>query len=145
PMSLNDLRAKAEETEETVAEAVEPIEQDEPLDEGSSEDEGTEAEAAESDDFELELDGESEPGRQKPDAEAALIHKLTKQRHKRKEAEDEVAELRRKLAEYESAPRQQQAPQPQQAPEVELPQFPDMYDKGIDGDQIGRASCRERV
>lgn len=134
-MSLNELRAQVEGTEEDVAEVDEPELQDEPLDEGSSEDEGTETEeATESEDFELELDGESEPDQQKPSAEAALIHKLTKQRHKRKEAEDEVAELRRKLEQYESG---QSAPQQRQqaAPAVELPQFPDMYDEGIEGDR----------
>lgn len=134
-MSLNELRAEAEKLVEDVAPEVdEPELQDEPLDEGSSEDEGTEPEVTESEDFELELDGESEPDQQKPSAEAALIHKLTKQRHKRKEAEDEVAELRRKLEQYESG---QSAPQQRQqaAPAAELPQFPDMYDKGIDGDR----------
>lgn len=133
-MSLNELRAKAEtEEQKVVAETAEPIAQDEPLDEGSSEDEGAEDDAVLSDDFELELDGESEPDQQKPSAEAALIHKLTKQRHKRKEAEDEVAELRRKLEQYESG--QAAAPQRQQQPQRtkhDYPPVPVLYEDGID-------------
>lgn len=133
-MSLNELRAEAEKIEE-LAEVEELELQDEPLDEGSSEDEGTETEeSAESEDFELELDGESEPDQQKPNAEQALVHKLTKQRKKRQEAESEVAELRRQLDELKSGKSAQPTQTQSQAADIDLPRVPDMYDKGIDGD-----------
>lgn len=136
-MSLNELRAKAEKPEEDVEVTEEVAEiEEETLEVAEPEEESTETDDDEpSEDFELELDGESEPDQQKPNAEQALVHKLTKQRKKRQEAESEVAELRRQLEELKSGKSAQPTQTQPQAADIDLPTFPDMYDKGIDGDR----------
>lgn len=154
-MSLDELRAEAE-TEEAekpeepkqpeVEEESEPKSRKERLDDLEKErdanlaedEEGEEeAEAEPSEDFELELDGEPEPGQQKPSAEDALVHKLTKQRKRAKEAESQVEKLERQVQELTTMLKggQVQQPQPVAQNNAKEPQFPDMYDPGIDGDR----------
>ena len=132
-MSLEDLRKQAEEEEANEADS-EVEETEEEVEEAETDDaEGTDTEEPEeeSDDFELAVDGEPEPDQQKPSAEEALIHKLTKQRKRAKEAETEVEALKRELEELK-----QQVTQPKQ-PTVTAaePRIPDLYDKGIEGDR----------
>lgn len=143
-MSLEDLKAQAEEDEEVTEEAEEPETQDEPepeedeTEDGSSdEDEGNETEEVESsEDFELELDGEPEPGQQKPSPEDALVYKLTKQKQKAREYKTELEELKAELkAIREGQPAQTPARPQSPANEIQLPPFPDLYDEGIDGDR----------
>ena len=148
-MSLKELRALAEEDDTATTKADEPETQDEleadevEADEGSSEEEGAEAEdEGESDDFELELDGESEPDRQKPSAEEALIHKLTKERKKRQQASTEVDELKAQIADMQKAMStgQSQPQRQQQAPEAQYPRVPLLYENGVDtAEQYGTA------
>lgn len=139
-MSLEELRAKAESEEEVTEEVTPEVEEeDEPTPE---EEEGSSTDAAEdepepepSEDFELELDGEPEPGQQKPNAEQALVHKLTKQRKRRQEAETEAEKLRRELDELKARISGGQQPsQPAQQQPQGTPKFPDYYAPGIDGD-----------
>ena len=145
-MSLNQLRAEANEADQEDV-VVEPVDsEDEPglgeataePEEGSSSDDTEEAPAEPSDDFELTLDGESEPDQQKPDPKEALIHKLTKQRKRAQNAETtaeaEKARADKLEAEIEAL-KAQISGKPQAAQPVIAPQkFPDLYDKGIDGD-----------
>jgi len=155
-MSLEDLRAQAEEDEATTTEVDEPESQDElepdetESEEGSSDEEGEDTEEAEeSDDFELELDGEPEPDRQKPSAEDALIHKLTKERKKRQQEsakasdrQTEVDELKAQIAEMQKAMNtgQQQPQQRQTQPEAQYPPVPLLYENGVDTpEQYSRA------
>ena len=140
-MSLEELRAQAEaeDTEiETVTEPEPTGEQEsDEAEEGNSEAEGKEAEAEEeSDDFELELDGEPEPGQQKHNPVESVVHKLTKERKKRQAAQSEADDLRAKVEALEARLASgSPAPRPQSQPATQVPKFPDMYDKGIDGDR----------
>lgn len=154
-MSLEDLRRLAE--EEGAGEAPEaPAEgegEQEPeaakaeTGDGSSEPETGAAEEAPSDDFELALDGEPEPGQQKPDPEEALIHKLTKQRKRAQKAEttaeSEKARADKLEAEIEALKAQiaGKQPAPQAAPAPAPNKFPDLYDRGIDGDAAKHAQA----
>lgn len=135
-MSLNELRAEAEKPEEDVTEeAVET--EEETLEEVDTEEEASEP-VEPSEDFELELDGESEPDQQKtPDAEQALINKLTAKHHKYKEARDKASVLEERVKELEARLSGEAKPEQRQAAQadIDLPTFPDMYDKGIDGDR----------
>lgn len=143
-MSLEDLKAQAENEEEVTQEAEEPETQDEPeeepdnepdTDEGSSEEEeGNEAEEDEaSEDFELELDGEPETGQQKPSPEDALVYKLTKQKAKAREYKSEIDELREELkALREGRQSQPQAQSRPQQPAHQYPPVPVLYEDGID-------------
>lgn len=142
-MSLEDLKAQAEAEEEVTEEAEEPETQDEPeeeeaedaeTEEGSSdEEEGDEAEEAEtSEDFELELDGEPEPGQQKPSPEDALVYKLTKQKAKAKEYKTELEELKAELAALKAGTRQPQTQSRPQQPAQQYPPVPVLYEDGID-------------
>lgn len=144
-MSLEDLKAQAEaeETQEVETDEVESQDESEPeepeTEEGSSEEDETPEEETEeeSEDFELELDGEPEPGQHKPSPEEAILHKLTKQRKKRQEAETERDELRRELEEIKAQLRGGYSPKPQakQEDDLQLPSFPQMEDQGIDYDR----------
>jgi len=141
-MSLEELKAKAEATEEETTEEPEQLEveeESEPEEPEEDQEEGEEeAKAEPSEDFELELSGEPEPDQQKPSAEDALVHKLTKQRKRAKEAESNVEKLERQVQELTNMLKGGQGQQPTQpAPQnnASEPQFPDMYDKGIDGDR----------
>lgn len=139
-MSLEELRAQAEAEEEKTTEAEEPETQDEPeedeveSDEGSSEEEeGNEAEEVESsEDFELELDGEPEPGQQKPSPEDALVYKLTKQKAKTKKYESKIEELEAQIAELQSGRSQPSAQSRPQQPAQQYPPVPVLYEDGID-------------
>lgn len=132
-MSLEELRKQVEEEEANEA-TLDVEETEEEASEAIAEDEGNpEGEPEESTDFELELDGEPEPDQQKPSAEEALVHKLTKQKKRAQKAENEVETLRQELEALKqsiSQPRQQ----PQQSVAAE-PVFPDMSDKGIEWDR----------
>ena len=143
-MSLEELRAKAE-AEETKAEQpeaeVDEPEQEEPEQEETEEPEAEEAE--ESNDFELELEGEPEPDQQKYDPVEVLQHKLSRERKKKRkvkeesesqiqELQDQVRQLSQMLQGGTQAQPQQPAPQAQSAAE---PKIPDLYDQGIDGDR----------
>lgn len=140
-MSLEELRAQAESEETKATEQPEP-EADEPEQEEPEQEEAEESEAEEaqeSEDFELELEGEPEPGQQKRDPVEVLTHKLSRERKKKREARSEVDELKDQISRLTSmmqggqqAQPQQSAPQAQSAAE---PVFPDMYDSGIDGDR----------
>lgn len=140
-MSLEELRAQAEEAEETKAEQpeaeeeTEGVEGDEPEAEQEESEEPEAEEAEESEDFELELEGESTPDQQeKPSKEQVYFHKLMKERDKRKDRDSEVAELRAELEALKSGRYQapQQAPKQPQAPEPEYPPVPLLYENGID-------------
>lgn len=143
-MSLEELRAQAEAEEEVTEEAEEPETQDEPeedepdnepdTEEGSSdEEEGNEAEEDEpSEDFELELDGEPEPGQQKPSPEDALVYKLTKQKAKAKEYKTELEELKAELAALKAGTQQPQTQSRPQQPAQQYPPVPVLYEDGID-------------
>lgn len=138
-MSLEELRAQAEaeetKAEQPEAEADEP-EQEEPEQEETEEPEAEEAE--ESDDFELELEGEPEPDQQKYDPVEVLQHKLSRERKKKQKARSEVDELKEQISRLTEMMQggqqqpQQAAPQAQSAAE---PKIPDLYDSGIDGDR----------
>lgn len=135
-MSLEDLRAQAEAAEN---EAEQPEEEviEEPEQDG---DETEEPEAAEeSDDFELELEGEPEPDQQKYDPVEVLQHKLSRERKKKQAARSEVEELQDQIKQLTQMIQGGQQQQPQQpAPQTRSaaePVFPDLYDKGIDGDR----------
>lgn len=126
-MSLEALRAQVE-ADETKQESEPETDLLDVVEESEQAEEDAEV-AEESDDFELELAGEPEPQQQKPSAEEALIHKLTKERKKAKAVKDENEELKRRLEALES--RTSQAP----VSHAGMPKFPDMYDHGIDGDR----------
>jgi hypothetical protein len=136
-MSLESLKAIAE-SEETEATEELPVDQAEDLtpEDGAEEDQGETEEAEESEDFELELEGEQDPSQQKPKPEQALVHKLTKERRKRQQAQSEADDLRAKIEALEArlAGGTPQA-EPQQAPRSVPAKFPDLYDKGIGGDR----------
>lgn len=137
-MSLEQLRAQAE--EEETAKAEEPEAQDEPEpeeaeeaepEEGSSEEEeGGEAEEEPSEDFELELGGEPEPGQQKPSPEDALVYKLTKQKAKAREYKTELEELKAEIAALKSG--SYSKPKQNQQPGTNYPPVPVLYEDGID-------------
>lgn len=152
-MSLEDLRRQAE-AEEASTEEVEQLEpQDNPKsrserlfelekerddnlaedDEGiSDKEEGDETESEASEDFELELDGEPEPGQQKPSPEEALVYKLTKQKQKAREYKSELEELKAEIAALKSGQSAPQAqPKPQQQ-EEKYPPVPLLYENGVD-------------
>lgn len=138
-MSLEELRAQvaAEESVESEVKAVEPeveLEEEEP-EEVESEPGETEETVELSEDFELELEGEP-VSQQEPTPEEALIHKLSKERRKRKEEQSENEQLKKRLEELEKRLTQpaQQVQQPTQSHAGE-PTFPDMYDPGIKGDR----------
>ena len=138
-MSLEELRAQvaAEEAGESEVKAVEPeveLEEEEP-EEVESEPGETEETVELSEDFELELEGEP-VSQQEPTPEEALIHKLSKERRKRKEEQSENEQLKKRLEELEKRLTQpaQQVKQPTQSHAGE-PTFPDMYDPGIEGDR----------
>lgn len=138
-MSLEDLRAqveaeekKAAEQPETEEEATKDEEVPEEPEESEEESEDPEAEEPEeSEDFELDLGGEPEPGQHKPKPEEAILHKLTKQRKKRQEAETERDDLRRELEEIKAQLRggqqQPQATSHQAVPKAEYPSVPVLY------------------
>lgn len=152
PMSLEDLRRQAEaeeasteEVEQPEQEEAEEVEGEEP--EADTEESETEQDTEEaSEDFELELDGEPEPGQQKPSREDALVHKLTAKHHKYKEARDERDALAKRVEELEAMLQgsSQHKPEvaqtkPQQKLE-EYPPIPVMYENGIDtAEQYQRA------
>lgn len=137
-MSLEDLRRQAEAEEATTEEVEQPEEEETEEVEGEEPEADTEESEAEqdaeeaSDDFELELDGEPEPGQQKPSPEEALVYKLTKQKQKTREYKSELEELK---AEIQALKTGQQAPQAQtkpQQPLEEYPPIPVMYENGIE-------------
>lgn len=130
-MSLEELRAQVEAEENQPEQEAEAIELEETEVEPEQPAKQKQEEAEESEDLELELAGEPEPQQQKPSAEEALIHKLTKERKKAKAVKDENEELKRRLEALES--RTSQAPAP--VSHAGMPKFPDMYDPGIDGDR----------
>lgn len=140
-MSLEQLRAQAEaedkkatEAEEPEAEVEEPEQPEEPEAEQEETEEPEAEEAEESEDFELELDGEPEPGQQKPTREEALVHRLTAKHHKYKEARDERDALAERVKELEAklnGNTQQPQSQPQQT-RHEYPPVPLLYENGID-------------
>lgn len=145
-MSLEELRAQAEaeetKAEQPEAEEPEQEEADEPEAEQEEAEEPEAEEAEESDDFELELEGEPEPDQQKYDPVEVLQHKLSRERKKKRkvkeesesqiqELQDQVRQLTQMLQGGQQQP-QQAAPQTRSAAE---PVFPDMYDQGIDGDR----------
>lgn len=142
-MSLEDLRAQAEEVEET-KEAEQPedeLEPEQPEEPEAEPEEGAEPEEAEeSDDFELELEGEPEPDQQKYDPVEVLQHKLSRERKKKQAARSEVDELKDQVKQLTQMlqggqqPYQPQQPAPQARSAAE-PVFPDMYDDGINGDR----------
>lgn len=129
-MSLEALRAQVE-ADETKQESEPETDLLDVVEESEQAEEAAEA-VEESDDFELELAGEPEPQQQKPSAEEALIHKLTKERKKAKAVKDENEDLKRRLEALES-----RTAQPIAAPVTSArePTMPDMYDPGIDGDR----------
>lgn len=129
-MSLEALRAQVE-ADETKQESEPETDLLDVVEESEQAEEAAEV-AEESDDFELELAGEPEPQQQKPSAEEALIHKLTKERKKAKAVKDENEDLKRRLEALES-----RTAQPIAAPVTSArePTMPDMYDPGIDGDR----------
>lgn len=137
-MSLEELRAQAEqeEAEQETEETEQPEPEESEVEETEQESEFQETEQLE--DLELELDGEPEPDQQKPSAEEALVHKLTKQRKKRQEVESENETLRQRLEKLESQLQGNSQPAAPQTPpqgNVAEPKMPDMYDPGIDGDR----------
>lgn len=136
-MSLDELRALAEEDDATTPEVDAVDEQDE-LNAGSSDDDTDDTEDQEaSDDFELELDGEPEPERLKPSAQEALIHKLTKERKKRQQASSEVDELKAQIAEMQKAQGQRTEAK---TPDAQYPPVPLLYENGVDTpEQYSRA------
>lgn len=143
-MSLEDLRAQAEEVEE-VQEAGQPedeLETEQPEDPEVESEEGGEPESAEeSDDFELELEGEPEPDQQKYDPVEVLRHKLSRERKKKRQAREEadekvkaLEEQVKQLTQMLQGGHQPQQPAPQARNAAE-PVFPDLYDDGINGDR----------
>jgi len=135
-MSLEELRKQAEEEEANEALEAEPAEEDQEADAEDADSDGQpegDPELEESEDFELEVDGEPEPDQQKPSAEEALIHKLTKQRKRTKEAESELDAVKRQLEELQKSISQPQKPAP--VSHAAEPRIPDLYDKEIDGDR----------
>lgn len=144
-MSLEDLRAQAEaednEVEQPEAEEPEQEEADEPETEQEETEEPEAEEAEESDDFELELEGEPEPDQQKYDPVEVLQHKLSRERKKKRRAREEADEKVRALEEQVKqltqmlqGGQQPQRPAPQARNAAE-PVFPDLYDDGINGDR----------
>jgi hypothetical protein len=136
-MSLEDLRRQAE-AEEANAEEVEQPEEEEGEEaegeepEADAEESDTEQDTEEaSDDFELELDGEPEPGQQKPSPEEALVYKLTKQKQKTREYKSELEELKAEIAALKSGSAPQAQPKPQQQ-EEKYPPVPLLYENGVD-------------
>lgn len=139
-MSLEELRAQAEQEDEQQEEGqseAEATEEPEETAESEEEAEGETEQPEESDDLELELDGEPEPDQQKPSAEEALVHKLTKQRKKRQEVEGENETLKQRLEALEKQLHggQQSAPAAPPQGDAAEPKIPDLYDDGIDGDR----------
>lgn len=130
-MSLEELRAQVEAEENQPEQEAEAIELEETAEE--SEGEAPAQEEPDADDFELELAGEPEPQQQKPSAEEALIHKLTKERKKAKVVKDENDSLRQEIAELKALVKGVQQPVP--VSHAGQPKFPDLYDAGIDGDR----------
>lgn len=135
-MSLEELRAQVEAEENQPEQEAEAIELEEIEDEPEQPAKQEQEEAEESEDFELELAGEPEPQQQKPSAEEALIHKLTKERKKAKAAKDENEDLRRKLEELENIVKSGQRREPAPVTAAREPSMPDLYDPGIDGDRV---------
>lgn len=141
-MSLEDLKAQAEAEEEATeatgeteeeAETADSEEQSEEEDTGDAETEDTEdSEEEPSEDFELELDGEPEPGQQKPSPEDALVYKLTKQKAKAREYKSELEELKAELASLKAGTTQPQAQTRSQQPAQQYPTVPVLYEDGID-------------
>lgn len=138
-MSLEELRAQvaAEESVESEEESgkVESLELEEDEAKADEPDENEDEPIELSEDFELELEGEP-VSQQEPTPEEALIHKLSKERRKRKEEQSENEQLKKRLEELEKRLTQpaQQVQQPTQSHAGE-PTFPDMYDPGIEGDR----------
>lgn len=137
-MSLEDLRRQAEAEEAAFEEVEQPEEEEAEEAEGDEPEVGAEESETEqgteeaSDDFELELDGEPEPGQQKPSPEEALVYKLTKQKQKTREYKSELEELKAEIAALKSgqvAPQAQAKPQQQ---EEKYPPVPLLYENGID-------------
>lgn len=131
-MSLEELRAQVEAEENQPEQEAEAIELEETAEESEGEEQAQEE--PEADDFELELAGEPEPQQQKPSAEEALIHKLTKERKKAKVVKDENDSLRQEIAELKALVKGVQ-PAPVPVSHAGQPKFPDLYDAGIDGDR----------
>ena len=135
-MSLEDLRALAE-AEEVDAGVVDQKAEEEPeeVEGGEPEADSEESEVDQdtdeaSEEYELELDGEPEPGQQKPTPEEAILHKLTKQRKKRQQAESENDALKARLAELEARLNGQPVQQAQATPkEIQYPGIPVLYGK----------------
>lgn len=142
-MSLEELRAQVEaEDDQPEQEAEQAVELEGVEEETESEGEEPAQEEPESTDFELELAGEPEPQQQKPSAEEALIHKLTKERKKAKVVKDENDSLKQEIAELRAIIKGSQQPAPVPTSHAGTPKFPDLYDAGIDGD---RAKYSEAV
>jgi hypothetical protein len=133
-MSLEDLRAEAEREESEVNDVVE-------IEETVQEAEVSDTEAIEpteeSEEFELELEDEPAPQEQKYTAEQAILHKLKKSKTKVKEISTENDELKQQLdtlTKTVEALQSPATPQPVQQ-QVQAEAFPDLWDKGIDGDR----------
>lgn len=131
-MSLEELRAQAADEENAITEEVETPEE-EIAEEPEVEPDKGETEG-ESEDFELELEGEPDTTQQKPSAEEALIHKLTKQKKraqsaesKADEAESKAEALQKRLDELEA-----RLSQPQRQPSAAMPKMPVLYENGVD-------------
>jgi len=139
-MSLEELRALAEqeESQETteVQEELELEAQDESEEEAETADAENE-EPEELDELDLELEGEPEP-KPKFDAKAALTHKLTKQRKRAQKAESEVDSLRKEIDQLKQAMNGQAAPQAQtsQPAQTAPPEYPDLWSAEINGDRV---------
>ena len=103
-MSLEELRAQvaAEESVESEEESgkVESLELEEDEAKADEPDENEDEPIELSEDFELELEGEP-VSQQEPTPEEALIHKLSKERRKRKEEQSENEQLKKRLEELE--------------------------------------------
>ena len=135
-MSLAELKAQAEEETVEQPEAVdEEFELDAPEAEAVEGEEGEQPEATE--DFELELEGEPEPNRQKYNPVEVLEHKLGRERKKKQKATTETEELRAELDQLKQSLAGRQTPQPEPQPQSadSGPKVPDLYDAGIDGDR----------
>lgn len=132
-MSLEDLRRQAEAEEASTEEVEQPEEGETEEAEADTEESETGQDTEEaSDDFELELDGEPEPGQQKPSPEEALVYKLTKQKQKTREYKSELEELKAEIAALKSGQVAPQAqPKPQQQ-EEKYPPVPLLYENGVD-------------
>ncbi len=132
-MSLSELKAQAE-AEEVKAPEVEDVnEVDEP--DTKADDEQDEPEVTEpSDDFELELEGESDPDQQKYSPKDAIYHKMRKEKAKRQEAQSELQKVQDELEKMKAqiaGAQPKQAPSHSQPAHANYPPVPVLYENGI--------------